>query len=719
MKYFKNHLILFFCTLLVAQVSTLAQDLWEPSGIDGGATSTFLKVTDDIFLTGYVGGGLFRSTDGGENWYSISNRIDNIGVFVLKISSAGDVYAGTLRSIYKSTDQGVAWNKVDASLPQNGYAEDITFDNSDNIYVTNTYEGIYKSTDGGNSWTLFSNGLPSSKYVRRIEFTSNNILLLSDLYRGIYKSTDFGANWGQSNTGLDSTYYVSSFNSNSAGDIFISTSGNGPFKSTDNGNSWVSIQGDLSLPYTSDIDFTSNGDLYLTIVQQLYKSTNGGVNWANITTMFNGFGFQTAYVDNNDNVWATTINSGIIKSSDAGANWINYTVGLTSTNVSSLVSDNSGNLYASIPGKGLYSSTDNGDSWNKITIVNYEEDTFIKTVEIIPSGGLIVYNIYNGMKTTTDFSTWNSFSTGLTNQAIERLSVSNDYFFAAGWDGKIFRSPRSAANWVEITDTSVSGYCYDLFSSSTGDLYYLFDEEVYKSTNDGDDWVNVGNDIEGYSFSITEHPNGNIFVGTNEGVYRSIDAGNSWTEDVSGLTDGALSLAIHSDGSIFAGGYSSTSRSNDLGQTWSPFTSGIINCRILYLTFGNGDVLFAAAEKMGIYRTTSAITSVEDNENEVLNNFTLEQNYPNPFNPSTKIKFIIPLVETHRDASLLTTLKVYDVLGNEIATLVNEEKPAGNYEISFNASKLSSGVYFYRIAIHSDKLQAGSLIETKKMILLK
>ncbi len=712
MKYI-NYLFLgsvLLCFLL--SDSTYAQNIWEPSGIDGGRTNTIVKVTDNIFLAGYVGGGLFRSTDGGENWYSISNEIDNIGVFVLKISASGDVYAGTLRSIYKSTDQGVSWAKVNNSYPENLYAEDITFDASGNIYVSNSYSGIYKSTDGGDSWTTVNNGLPQSSYIWKIGSTQNNILLVSDVYRGIYKSTDFGANWVQSNTGYDTTYYVNSFTSNPAGEIFISSAGNGPFKSTDNGNSWVSIQGDLSLPYSADIDFTSNGDLYVTVIQQLYKSTNGGTNWNNITTIFNGFGFQTAYVDNNDNIWVTTTNSGIIKSSDAGANWINYTSGLTSTLINSFFSDAAGSLYAAIPGKGFYSSTDNGNTWNKITIVNYEEDTYIKTAEKIPSGGLIVYNVYNGIKTSTDLTTWNPFSTGLTNQHIQELAVSNDYYFAAGWDGKIFRTPRLAANWVEITDTAATGYCYDLFVSSVGDLYYLFDEEIYKSTNNGDDWINVGNGVNGYSFSITEHSNGNIFVGTNEGIYRSTDAGNSWTKDVSGLTDGALSLAIHSNGSIFAGGYNSTARSNDLGQTWSLFTSGMFNCRITDLAFGTGDILFASAENMGVYRTTSAVTSVDENESGVVNNFSLKQNYPNPFNPTTKIRFTIPSVISNEERNLNVGLKVFDILGNEVATLVNEFKSAGSYEIIFNASKLSSGVYFY-------KLTAGSFIETKKMILLK
>jgi len=96
----------------------------------------------------------------------------------------------------------------------------------------------------------------------------------------------------------------------------------------------------------------------------------------------------------------------------------------------------------------------------------------------------------------------------------------------------------------------------------------------------------------------------------------------------------------------------------------------------------------------------------------LLNDFKLSQNYPNPFNPSTKIKFTIPSVETGHAVSLHTTLIIYDVLGNEIAPLVSEEKSAGTYEVDFDGTDLPSGVYFYR-------LQAGNFGETKKMILLK
>jgi hypothetical protein len=96
-----------------------------------------------------------------------------------------------------------------------------------------------------------------------------------------------------------------------------------------------------------------------------------------------------------------------------------------------------------------------------------------------------------------------------------------------------------------------------------------------------------------------------------------------------------------------------------------------------------------------------------------LDNFTLEQNYPNPFNPSTSIRYTISsVIASGAKQSQLVTLKVYDILGNEVATLVNEEKPAGSYEVKFDATGLSSGIYFY-------KLQAGTFTETKKMTMIK
>ncbi len=108
---------------------------------------------------------------------------------------------------------------------------------------------------------------------------------------------------------------------------------------------------------------------------------------------------------------------------------------------------------------------------------------------------------------------------------------------------------------------------------------------------------------------------------------------------------------------------------------------------------------------------TNSVNAVGEARNTV-NQFRLEQNYPNPFNPSTKIKYSIPSVSGALAANQHVTLKVYDVLGRIVATLVNENKPAGNYEVTFNSQNLPSGIYFYRLRINDN-------IQTRKMVLLK
>ncbi len=133
------------------------------------------------------------------------------------------------------------------------------------------------------------------------------------------------------------------------------------------------------------------------------------------------------------------------------------------------------------------------------------------------------------------------------------------------------------------------------------------------------------------------------------------------------------------------------------------------------------NALYYASDHLPVYADfyMNPLVSVERGNHEIAMDFILYQNYPNPFNPSTKIKYTVPLrgsATSGQSGNAHVQLNVYDVLGREVATLVNEEQPAGIYEVTFNAysaeSALPSGVYFY-------KLQVGNFIKTKKMILLR
>ena len=138
---------------------------------------------------------------------------------------------------------------------------------------------------------------------------------------------------------------------------------------------------------------------------------------------------------------------------------------------------------------------------------------------------------------------------------------------------------------------------------------------------------------------------------------------------------------------------------------FSPDSLGVFSDDI-HLRVQKENEMIAQVIKVLGYSVPTASIKLEDN---YLTKYELSQNYPNPFNPNTIVKYSIPL-GAQRDVSV--QLKVYDVLGNEVAILVNEEKPAGNYEIEFDGNELPSGIYFY-------KLQAGEFVETKKMVLIK
>jgi len=131
----------------------------------------------------------------------------------------------------------------------------------------------------------------------------------------------------------------------------------------------------------------------------------------------------------------------------------------------------------------------------------------------------------------------------------------------------------------------------------------------------------------------------------------------------------------------------------------------LVNNDKVFFTWSDARTIAKGYDIYGSIFNLSSITSVKEIISKIPHDFNLYQNYPNPFNPSTRIRFSIPEF-SH------VLIKIYDILGNEITTLVDEDRPSGGYEVSFDGSNLASGFYFYRIT-------AGNYSETRKMILLK
>ena len=200
-----------------------------------------------------------------------------------------------------------------------------------------------------------------------------------------------------------------------------------------------------------------------------------------------------------------------------------------------------------------------------------------------------------------------------------------------------------------------------------------------------------------------------ILVYDNNKVAHTRDGGLTWTPYWSlGLFGSGSSFATSS--SFVLVGLNSSYVSTDGGVIWTERETNVTNSYLEAVSFVNPSEGWAVGENGVILKWDGGTlpdipVSVEDNKNNIPLEFRLEQNYPNPFNPSTTIAYSIPKQSR-------VTIKVYDLLGREVVTLINEEKPAGNFSVKFDGSDLSSGVYFY-------KMQSDSFSESKKLLLLK
>ncbi|MBI5463408.1 MAG: T9SS type A sorting domain-containing protein, partial [Ignavibacteriales bacterium] len=231
---------------------------------------------------------------------------------------------------------------------------------------------------------------------------------------------------------------------------------------------------------------------------------------------------------------------------------------------------------------------------------------------------------------------------------------------------------------------------------------------ILRTTDGGTNWTKqtsgTTNHLNGVSFTDV---NTGTAVGSAGTILRTTDGGASWTSQTSGTTNELRSVSFTDANTGTAVGFGGTIlRTTDGGLNWTNQTSKTSN-HLSGVSFTDASTGTAVGSGGTILRTTTGgVTWVEDKKRgEIPQEYTLSQNYPNPFNPTTTIGF-------RTQVSGFTSLKVYDVLGKEIATLVNEQMSAGNYSATWNAQNVSSGMYFYR-------LHSGNVVETKRMLLLK
>lgn len=266
----------------------------------------------------------------------------------------------------------------------------------------------------------------------------------------------------------------------------------------------------------------------------------------------------------------------------------------------------------------------------------------------------------------------------------------------------IYAIPLDGGNWIE-TKSGMNGF-FSIPNLKNGEYILLFYKEGFLSEY-------YQNTVEWEKAAVINLTGGQRVDNISMVLYPLDQYGGEVKGKVStgsaAPISGTLISAVNSSGETVSAGISTYN-----GTYMIPYLQNgsykITASKIGYSTedyFSNVLIDLNSNPNVGGVNFIIVPTGVEELENGVPKFYNLSQNFPNPFNPSTTIKFQIP-----KDG--FVTLKIYDVLGKEIATLVNEEEASGNYKVDFNASQLSSGIYFYRI-------QAGEFSQTKKMILLR
>jgi len=266
---------------------------------------------------------------------------------------------------------------------------------------------------------------------------------------------------------------------------------------------------------------------------------------------------------------------------------------------------------------------------------------------------------------------------------------------------KIIRVNSELGDSYELFDVNIPSIA-DIAFDTTGTFYGIgINGELYTIDLSNGDVTFIVDAVGSYS-GITFHPNSNelwatsrAFIPPNKDAVFTVNLTNGDTTIIghTGLNKLTNDLIFDENLNLY-GVIGGSSETNDFISINTSTGAGTIIGSI-----GIENIL-------GLAYIESSPTNVEDDDfGNFPNEFVLFQNYPNPFNPSTSIKFQISNPE-------FVSLKVYDVLGREVAILINEEKQPGVYEMQFNASSFSSGIYYY-------KLVSGSFIETKKMIFLK
>lgn len=666
---------------------------------------------------GSYGIGLLKTTDRGATWTKSIDWAYNQqrGVLAIEINPLNPdvIFAGTSEGTYKSVNAGETWTKIHSTL----MAVDVAINPVDTsiVYVScgnldSPGSGIYKSIDGGGTWTKLGGGLPSSwsgKTLLAIYKSSPNILyadVANDFNtKGLYRSENHGITWTQvMDLFVDYATYQGWFSHyvrvNPVDDSKLLIGGVNFYYSNDGGVT-VTKKGGMHVDHHAYAEHPTNPNIvYFANDGGVYRTKDGGASFQ----MLND-GYVTAQFYNGFSSSATNPDLAIGGLQDNGTYFYK---GTPQWEVSGLGGDgcytainplNDLIIFGSSQYLSIRRSTNRGQDWaiigETIDRSNSNNVCFVAPYELSPSHPWIMYagthKIYKSENLGSNWAELNS-DVPLNGNPILSIGISHsnpDVVYAAttpksSQRAEVFKSTNGGVTWNNITGSLPDRYYVDFKVSPHDDqvayitLSGFGSSHLYRTKNGGDSWDDIGNGLPDVPTSAVaidpQYPN-HIYVGNDVGVYVSTDYGSSWQT----FTEGMPTAVLVMDLSI------------------SPS-----NRKIRGVTHGNG-----------VYERSllSSVVTVEEKYN-TYGTYELLPNYPNPFNPETNIEFILP-------EPSFVTLKIYNLLGQEVRTLIANGYPAGQFKSTWNGKDnfgkpVASGTYIY-------VLQAGDFTKKAKMTLLR
>ncbi|MDH3268891.1 MAG: YCF48-related protein, partial [Ignavibacteria bacterium] len=622
--------------------------------------------------------------------------IDNLTGWISEMSTLQ-----TDSKLYKTMDGGYSWT-LQYSSSENIFM--VEFVNQDvgwaisgkNAMETN-YGTILKTTNGGSDWDVQLDA-QGPAFVALEIIDLNSVWVIGDMRSSgfgpstvVYRTTNGGDNWDAYTEFWSEAFKSICFSESMYGWLVGDGWEEGLiFATTDGGDNWFGQLSNVPLGLNK-VCFTDNNIGY-TVGDNgiIIKTTDSGGEWDLLTRgTFNKLN-SVYFIDNNTG-WTTGGESIILKTTNSGQDWneqFRLAEGSFMTSIF-FIDENRGWVVGGEWGSSfntkVLKTTNGGIDWIG---QSWEGDHLTSVIFIDQLTGWATEDLGKILKTTDGGGYWNEVY-DIGNYLGSTFFIDPNLGWAAG-EG-IYNTTDGGSNWIQQSSAVVHSIFFidSNYGWAAGREENNNDvPELYRTTNGGIEWIDTN----------VLPPLGWGVWGWLSSVYFS-DMNNGWVVGTMGRPYNYYNGPIPKNIQLIL-------HTTNGGESWTE-QSLMTHNSLHSVFFTDNNIGWIVGEGGTILHTTNGgVSFVEEQEiNELPMTYNLSNNFPNPFNPSTKIKYSVP-------QSSIVMIKVFDILGNEIETLVNEDKSTGTYEITWYAEQLPSGVYFYR-------LKASDFIETKKMLLLK